>query len=261
VIPYLHIPTLHLFGVVPIQPFGLLVATGVLVGYFLARRRAAATGLDVQTFSDAATWIVVGGFILAHVVDIVFYYPERLRQNPLALFAIWEDISSFGGFIGGGLVAWLYFRRRGLPALKYADAFVFGMVPAWIFGRMGCAVVHDHPGRATSLWFGVRFPDGIGRFDLGLYEMVFAVLLTAILYALRRVRPFDGFHTSLMLILYAPVRFALDLLRVEDRTYLGLTPAQYLCVVMALLGAYLMFHGRRAQREVERGVGVTRHAS
>ena len=38
-IPYIHVPDLHV-GPLPLHPFGILVATGVLIGTALATRRA-----------------------------------------------------------------------------------------------------------------------------------------------------------------------------------------------------------------------------
>jgi phosphatidylglycerol---prolipoprotein diacylglyceryl transferase len=249
-IPYVHLPPIRLFGVVPIEPFGVLVGIALVVGFLLGRRRARATGLDPQAATDGMLWAVLGGFVMGHLLDVALYYPELIRESPLVLLTIWSDISSMGGFIGGALGLYLYCNRCGLPLRPYADAVVFGLVPAWIFGRMGCALAHDHPGIPTRFFLGVRFPDGV-RHDLGFEEMLLAVLLTAVLYSLSRVRPFAGFHTALMLLLYAPVRFLLDFMRVADRRYLGLTPAQYFCVVMLCTGIYLLVTSfqRRPGRE------------
>ena len=238
-IPYVQLPPIRLFRV-PIQPFGVLVGIGLIVGYLLGRRRAAVTGLDPQAATDGMIIAVLGALVMAHIIDVVLYYPEEVRANPLVLLTIWSDISSVGGFLGGGLGLYFYCNWRGLPLRPYVDATVFGLVPAWIFGRMGCAVAHDHLGGPTHFFLGVRFPDGIVRHDLGFEEMLFAALLTVVLYTLRRVRPFEGFHTAVVLLLYAPVRFLLDFLRVADRTYLRLTPAQYFCVAMAATGVYLI---------------------
>ncbi|HEY4102249.1 MAG TPA: prolipoprotein diacylglyceryl transferase family protein, partial [Polyangiaceae bacterium] len=124
---------------------------------------------------------------------------------------------------------------------------------AWVFGRMGCSVAHDHPGIASDLWFAVQYPGG-GRFDLGLYEMLLTIpLALAFLYLRRKPRPW-GFYLGAMSIAYAPVRFALDFLRVKesnglsgavDPRYGGLTPAQWAC--FALLGAGVYFFVRTLQ--------------
>ena len=95
---------------------------------------------------------------------------------------------------------------------------------------------------------GFLYPDGIVRHDLGFYEMLYAIALTLILYSLKNVRPFDGFHPALMLILYSPVRFLFDYLRVGDKTYLGLTPGQFAAIGMVLLAVVLIVRGVRAKR-------------
>ena len=62
-------------------------------------------------------------------------------------------------------------------------------------------------------------------------------------------RPFDGFHTGLMLLLYSPVRFYMDFLRTADATYFGLTPGQYFAVGLMGLGIYLMVRGVRQRHQ------------
>ena len=56
----------------------------------------------------------------------------------------------------------------------------------------------------------------------------------------RRAWP-PGFYGGLFFALYGPVRFLLDTLRVADARYLGWTPAQYLSLLGALLGAAVLF--------------------
>ena len=239
--------TYKLFGLLPIQPFGVLVGIALVVGYMLGRRRARLTGLDPQLCADGMVWTVVAGFIVAHLVSVIFYFPNRLLDRPWALLEIWAGLSSFGGLIGAIIGAAWFFSKHKAPILKYVDAIVFGFVPAWIIGRAGCTVVHDHPGRATDFFLAVNAPTG-PEHDLGLYEMLFAVVLTVVIYALKRVRPFDGFHPAVMLILYSPVRFLFDFLRKEDKTYLGLTPGQYAAIAMFGLALVLIVRGLRRRR-------------
>jgi phosphatidylglycerol:prolipoprotein diacylglycerol transferase len=249
-LPYFHIPTYKLFGLIPIQPFGVLVGIALVVGYTLGRRRARLVGLDPNLCADGMVWIVVSGFVVAHLVSVIFYFPERILENPLVLLAVWSGLSSFGGLLGAMIGAIWFFRKRKAPIMKYCDAIVFGFIPAWIIGRMGCTVVHDHPGKETSFAFAFAFKDGVVRHDLGFYEMLYAVFLTLVIYALKNVRPFDGFHPAVMLILYAPVRFLLDYLRVGDATYLGLTPGQYFAVGMFLFGVGLIVRGVKGRARV-----------
>ena len=253
-LPSLYLPPYKLLGFIPIQPFGVLVALALVLGYSLGRRRARLTGLDPQICADGQVWVVVAGFVVAHWVSLIFYFPEKVLSAPWKLLFFWEGLSSFGGMIGGVLGAYLYFRRQGVSIIKYVDAITFGFVPAWILGRMGCTVVFDHPGQPTDFFLGMmHHHDKIVRHNLGLYEMLLAVVLTVILYSLKNVRPFDGFHPALMLLLYSPVRFAFDYLREikkqgGDIRYLGLTPGQYLALGLFALGVLLIVQGIRRRR-------------
>ena len=119
----------------------------------------------------------------------------------------------------------------------------------WVFGRAGCAVVHYYPGRLSEAWFAVQYPSiggPIGRYDLGLYEMVLTIpLAVAFFLFFRRGTRATGFYLGWMCVLYAPVRFLLDFLREQDGAgadprYAGLTPAQWACFGLAAMGAYFL---------------------
>ncbi len=230
---------------IAIQPFGVLVATGVYVGAWLAIRQARRVGLSEPAMTSFITWVVGIGFLSAHVLEVVLYRPGELLEDPLVLLRLWEGLSSFGGFIGGVVGAFVWRARHRQRVLPYADAVASALPVGWSFGRAGCSVAHDHPGFASDAWFAVQFPSG-GRYDLGLYEFVLTIpLALAFLRWRRQPRP-SGFFLAIMALYYAPVRFALDFLRVRDARYLGLTPAQWFCIVLLGVGIGFLLHIRRA---------------
>jgi phosphatidylglycerol:prolipoprotein diacylglycerol transferase len=243
-IPHFVLPSLRILGQ-PLHAFAYLMLAGMLLCYLLAQRRVRAVGLYAPINAVALVWITVGGFVGAHVVEAVAYQPARLLADPLWLFAVWDGISSFGGFLGGTFALWLYGRSRGVWMLPYLDAQWYGYAPGWIVARAGCFVAHDHLGTRSDFILAVAYADG-ARHNLGLYEMLVAAAITAVLYVLARRRSFVGFHTALVLALYAPARFLMDTLRTGDARYLGLTPAQYLCLPLLAIAAALVVRGRRA---------------
>lgn len=248
-LPSLYIPPYKLFGLLPIQPFGILVASAVVLGYYLGRRRARLTGLDPQICADGMVWIVASGFVIAHLVEVFFYSPERILDNPLVILMVWNGISSYGGYLGAILGAFYFFKKHKVSVMKYCDAILFGFVPAWILGRTGCTIVFDHPGLPTDFILGMMdHRDQIVRHNLGMYEMLLAIVLTIVIYSIKNIRPFDGFHPAIVLILYTPVRFILDYYRTADKTYLGLTPGQYFSVLMFGFAIYLIIRGLKKRK-------------
>src|ERR1700750_3341587 len=110
-IPYIFVPDMKV-GPLTLHPFGLLVATGVMVGTWLATRRARSRGLDLDKLNSFITWMLVAGFVGGHMLDEIFYHPHEIKERWYSLFMLWEGLSSFGGFTGGaiGVALWKYFE-------------------------------------------------------------------------------------------------------------------------------------------------------
>ena len=242
-IPYFNGHLFDFFGI-PIHWFGVLVATGVIIGDRIVVAQGRRRGLDDHDVKYLNVRIVIGGFIVAHLVSVLFYFPERILENPFVLLNPFAGLSSFGGFLGAFL-AFMYFTRRAeVPRLQYADSVALGLSIGWIFGRTGCFTAHDHPGRHTSFFLAVRYPDG-PRHDLGLYELLFTIVLAAFLFLYNRKPRPPGRIIGIAALAYAPVRFGLDFLRATDvsrpdQRYFGLTPAQWACIATAALAVYLL---------------------
>jgi len=241
VIPYIPHPSLSI-GAFTIYAFGVLVCLAIVVGFEIIVRRAATVGLDRTEAARLALWTLVSGLVGSHLVEVVAYHPEILVARPLAVFEVWGSMSSAGGIAGGLLGGALVMKWRGLSRAdraRFLDCLAFAFPFAQIFGRGGCALAHDHLGFASTHWLAVRFPDG-PRFDLGLLEWLFMLLLAGTFLLLDRRRWPRGFFLGLFLTLYGPARFVLDFLRIGDARYFGWTPAQYLALLATVAGMALL---------------------
>lgn len=240
-IPYFRQPSLEL-GPLTIHSFGVLVACAVMVGVTIMHRRAAAEGLAAAEVSRFINWVLVFGFLGAHLVDRFIYFPANTFAHPISILRFWDGLSSFGGFLGGTVGAVLFFRRHATPgsAWKHLNSYAYAFPFAWMFGRLGCFVAYDHPGRPTSFFLGQVYKDGLVRHNLGLEEALYTMVIAAIFYVLGRKPRHDHFFMSLFLILYAPFRFLVDFLRTVDVRYLGLTPGQYGCIALVVIGLVLV---------------------
>jgi phosphatidylglycerol:prolipoprotein diacylglycerol transferase len=282
-IPYFPQPEYHLFGPVTVHAFGGIVALAVIVGWKMAFSRARRKGLDPERFEDLLLYVVLSGFVVAHLYSVLAYFPREAMEDPLLLLKFWEDISSFGGFAGGLLGLWLFFRfkARDVDAaarLRYMDVIAYVFPFAWAIGRAACSVAHDHPGTVTTFPLGIslKSPEAqayiaffyreAGRLaelpppavlskmafhDLGWYEFLYMAFLMvpAFLVLDRKSRP-PGFFLIAFPLLYVPVRFFLDFLRIGDARYFGLTPAQYAGIAVFLAAVFLPVHvARRKEKE------------
>jgi phosphatidylglycerol---prolipoprotein diacylglyceryl transferase len=291
-IPFIHVPDLHI-GPLPLHPFGILVATGVLIGTAVTTRRARGLGWDLVKLNSFVTWMLVSGFVLSHVLDSLFYHWDDVVKAPWTLIMLWTGLSSYGGFVGAlvGIVLWKYLviedgrlRRRATPhpILPYADLVLSVFPLAWVFGRAGCSSVHDHLGASAppGTFVAVEQPydshdenaSHFGpielyhghhlRFDLGLLEMLFSIILAAAFALTWRRRLPIGTYVIASALSYAPVRFAMDYLRIPekdggDTRYWGLTPAQYCCFALFAYGLVMIVYVRRlGKRGIDLGASV-----
>jgi phosphatidylglycerol---prolipoprotein diacylglyceryl transferase len=246
VIPWFELPTLSL-GPISIQSFGVLSALGILLATLLVSRAAKELGRDPQVPPDYAVVGVLAGVVCGHLVHLLAYHPEELR-DPWRILMLWEGLSSMGGLLGGVVAAVVWFRVKHLRLDDYADAFALGIAPGWGVARIGCFTVHDHPGVLTSFPLAVQFPDG-PRHDLGLYEAIVLLSLGAVLWALHRRNLLRDGLLPLLAVCYGVARFFLDFLRARDVPYadarhLGLTFAQYAAVALVAWGTVRLLQRR-----------------
>ncbi len=253
VLPYFELREIPIGGGRSIAAFGVLVAVGVGAGIRFAQARARRLGIADGEINVAMAWALVAGFAGSHLV-VLLTEPDAFAHGLRSLVEFWSGMSAFGGFFGALVGLVIHFRRRRHVDWRLeADVLVQALVVGWIFGRLGCTLVHDHVGRLSHFPLAVQFPDG-ARHDLGLYELLYTVLVLvpAILVLNRRPRP-PGTTIWVIALLYAPARFLGDFLRhtdlpTPDARYLGLTPAQYACVVLAGIGLTLAQRRAEARR-------------
>lgn len=236
------------FEEIVVHPFGMLVALGVLLGVQVAMKKATRDGLHSSVVGELAGYQLVFAFVIGHVFDALFYHWDVVRVRPMLVLELWNGLSSFGGFVGAAIGSVVWVRLRRASFLAFADPIAFSFPFGWLFGRIGCFLVHDHPGRVTDFFLGVEdyrvrgeSPPWQVRHDLGLYEVFWSLGAIALFLVLAQKRRRRGFYLALLPLIYAPVRFGLDFLRATDVMHhdprlLGLTPAHYGAVVLFAAG-------------------------
>ncbi|MGZ3440788.1 MAG: prolipoprotein diacylglyceryl transferase, partial [Polyangia bacterium] len=175
-----------IIGKLTIHAFGILVAIGILVGLKLTKKRGRELGLVDERVDSMVTWALVIGFITAHFFDVFAYQTFGSHPRLIDILNPISGFSSFGGFTGALIGLFIYCRRTRQPVMPYADSLAYGLATGWMFGRLGCFTAHDHPGRHTSFFLAVQYPDG-PRHDLGLDEALWAAAI-ALLFAWLRSR-------------------------------------------------------------------------
>jgi phosphatidylglycerol---prolipoprotein diacylglyceryl transferase len=251
-IPYVEIPTYSL-GPFTIRVWGVLVAMGFIIGMFIARKRVATLGLDPVVVDRISLWIIIGSLVFARLGHCFFYRPGYYLDDPLEILMVHHGgMSSFGGFLGAVIGGVGFMLKEKISFWSHADPLIFGFAPGWAIGRIGCFLIHDHPGNLTDFFLAVDYPayvypPGGPRHNLGLYDSILCWIITIVFLVLRKKELPKGTYLAIFLFMYGSLRFLQDFLRAtdlasSDARYLGLTPGHYGSLVLLACGAYVLVH-------------------
>ena len=168
-LPFIGAQTISLGGLT-IQVWGTFVAAGFFLGAWIAARRARSKGLSSDHVWTMAGWMFIAAMVGARAFHVLVYEPGYYLAHPWeALDPRLPGYAMTGGFLGAAAVFFWYVHRYALSWVAYADTLIWGLPWGCGVGRIGCFLIHDHPGTLSNGLLSVRYPDGQSRHDLGLY--------------------------------------------------------------------------------------------
>jgi len=240
-IPYIEFHIISL-GIINIQVWGTLVALGFVVCLLILFKQCQSKKLDWDKVFSLTLQIAFFSFLFSRIFYVLWGGKWLwFLENPLRMLAVWDGgMASAGGFFGAALCLWIFYRKNKLIFWQIADILAFAFPFGWVVGRIGCFLIHDHPGTLTHSLLAVKFPDG-ARFDMALLEILALLPLLVIFIFSSKKQRSVGFYSTWLLIWYGVARFFLDFLRASDFVwadprYSGLTIAQWGSVLLVFMG-------------------------
>lgn len=264
------VPFLHIWRLT-IPTFGLMVATAMVAAYFVLRADLSRRGIASKDSGFAEALIAVP--CLAGIIGAKLYHvledPSTLMAQPSELISQY-GFAWFGGLIAGAAAFIWIARRRKIPLLRILDAGSAAAALGYGIGRIGCLLSGDGDyGIPTSLPWGMSFPNGLVPttqrvHPTPIYELIVACLIAWALWKLgqgqirsvvparrgqqqlRRMLPPEGSVFAAYLVLTGIARFLVELIRINPRSFFGLTNAQVASVISAAVGVGLWLYLRRS---------------
>lgn len=254
-------PVLFRVGPFTLYSYGLLVATGVLLGLWLAQRQAGRAGLDPERVWSLGIYMILAALVGAKLWLVMAdwsYYVEHPRE----IFSFGTLLSGgtyYGGFLTALVLAVLYARHFRMRFLPLADVYAAPLALGHAIGRLGCFAAGCCFGKPTSLPWGVTFtnpfahelvgtPLGVPLHPTQLYEAAAEFLTFIFLLILGRRQRFTGELFGAYALLYGVTRGTIEFFRGDpDRTPLAggaFSLMQVVSVALILVGAWLLLRGR-----------------
>lgn len=257
-------PVLVEIGPLAIRWYGLAYVTGILLGWWYARKLVSNPALWQSggapfkpiDLDDFLVWAAIGIVLGGRLGYILFYDLSRYIDNPLEILAVWRGGMSFHGGAVGTLVAMILFARsRGFSVLSLMDVIATVSTFGLFFGRIANFFNAELWGRVSDVSWAFVFPGGgdMPRHPSQIYEALLEgallfVVLNILIYAGHRLaRP--GFVAGAWIFGYASARIFVEFFRMPDAHigYLAgdwLTMGMVLSMPMLLIGIWFMAKAR-----------------
>ena len=269
------IPFLHL-GPLTIPTFGLMVATGLLVAAYVLQadfdRRRVQLDSGKKSKNGQANrrdegFLIIGIAGFAGLVGARLYHlletPGEFFADPWPLLFSRFGFAWFGGFLGGLIALIILARYLTIPLLEFLDICSPAAAVGYAIGRIGCLLSGDGDyGRPTSLPWGMSFPNGVVPttdhvHPTPLYEFFIWLAIAAFLWQMGkkalRITQVRGETFCNYLILTGVARFLIEFIRINPRSFLGLSNAQTASLTSILAGAVLLWRLKAKSTRSQQG--------
>jgi len=244
-------PVAFTIGTMEIRWYGIMVALAVLtVILWMIRQHRKGAKLTPDSMLNAALVAIPSAVIISrllHVADKWDYY----SQNPGQIIGA-SGLTIYGAVLGAALGIWIISKFSDFQFGYFADLVAPSAILAQAIGRVGCTLNGCCQGTPTSLPWGVVYthpdsfaPLGVAIHPTQVYEIIYNLIVFAVLLRLRgRLKP-DGSLFLIYLSLYSVWRFSISFLREESPFLFGLPQAQVIAVIVLAIAISILAYRTR----------------
>ncbi|HCV9060737.1 TPA: prolipoprotein diacylglyceryl transferase [Staphylococcus aureus] len=248
-------PVAFNLGPLSVRWYGIIIAVGILLGYFVAQRALVKAGLHKDTLVDIIFYSALFGFIVARIYFVIFQWPYY-AENPGEIIKIWHGgIAIHGGLIGGFIAGVIVCKVKNLNPFQIGDIVAPSIILAQGIGRWGNFMNHEAHGGPVSRAFleQLHLPNFIienmyinGQYyhPTFLYESIWDVAGFIILVNIRKHLKL-GETFFLYLTWYSIGRFFIEGLRTDSLMFTSnIRVAQLVSILLILISISLIVYRR-----------------
>lgn len=256
-------PELFNLGPLSVRWYGLLFASGFLIGYYIGEKMLKSENVPQKWVDSLFFYIIIATILGARLGHVFFYGWEYYSQHPGEILKVWHGgLASHGGAIGIIIALLIHSKlitKRNV--LWTIDRIVVPTALVAGFIRLGNLMNSEIYGVQTSLPWGFIFErngETVPKHPTQIYEALayfFSFGILMFLYWRTRKKYNEGFLTGVFFILIFAARFFIEFIKEDQEAFeatMALNMGQWLSIPFVLAGIFLVVRALKLPEKVYR---------
>lgn len=245
-------PEIFHIGSLSVRWYGLLFATGFLIGYNIVEKMFKFEGSDEKWLESLFIYMLVATVIGARLGHVLFYGWDYYSQNPGEILKVWHGgLASHGGAMGIFLALIFWSKKVSKRSVLWVlDRVVVptALVAAMI--RTGNLMNSEIYGIQTNLPWGFIFEhngETVAKHPTQIYEaLAYLFTFASLMYMFFKtnLRKREGFLVGFFFICVFFSRFLIEFIKEDQEAFeqgMALNMGQWLSIPFVLGGAYMIY--------------------
>ncbi|WP_130807249.1 prolipoprotein diacylglyceryl transferase [Senegalia massiliensis] len=234
----------EIFGIA-VRWYGILIASGMIIGAILAIKRAREVGFDEEELINMLIFAIPMAIIGARIYYVIFKW-DYYQGNFMEMINIRSGgLAIHGGIIASVLTAIIYCKVRNIKFWQLADITAPSIILGQAIGRWGNYVNQEAHGGPTDLPWAIEV-NGVNVHPTFLYESIWNIIVFIFLIWYRKnKKQVNGEVFLLYLSLYSLGRLFIEGLRTDSLMWGQFRVAQLISVSLIIFSGILFFIKRK----------------
>lgn len=245
-------PEIFSLGPLSIRWYGLLFASGFLIGYYIGEKMLKSENVNQKWIDSLFFYIIIATVVGARLGHVFFYGWDYYSQNPGEIFKVWHGgLASHGGALGILIAMYLHSKWVTKRTMLWTlDRIVVPTALVAAFIRTGNLMNSEIYGIQTALPWGVIFErngETVAKHPTQVYEALaylisFGVLMYLYWKTSAKNRP--GLLLGAFFVFIFLARFFIEFIKEDQEAFeagMALNMGQWLSVPFVLIGALLVY--------------------
>ena len=244
-------PEIFHLGPLSVRWYGLLFASGFLLGYYVGEKMLKSENVDPKWFDSLFFYLIVATIVGARLGHVFFYGWDYYSQNLSEIFKVWHGgLASHGGAFGILIALYIHSRLVTKRSVVWTlDRVLVPIALVTFFIRMGNLMNSEIYGVETSLPWGIIFERNgeiVAKHPTQIYEALAYLLTFGILmylYWRTNSKNKPGLLMGTFFVLMFSSRFIIEFIKENQEAFeanMALNMGQWLSIPFVLFGVFLI---------------------